>query len=97
MEIELGLRGIPFIPKENLATFYKDQQLKKRYEPDLLVFMQIVVELKSTRELALEHEAQLMNYMRLTRKPIGYLINFGPISKVEWKRMVISEFLSSPT
>jgi GxxExxY protein len=97
MEIELGLRGIPFIPKENLATFYKDHQLKKRYEPDLLVFRQIVVELKSTRELAVEHEAQLMNYMRLTRKPIGYLINFGPIVKVEWKRMVISDFLPSST
>jgi hypothetical protein len=32
--------------------------------------------------------------MRLTRNPIGYLLNFGPIAKLEWKRFILSEFLS---
>ena len=93
MEIELGLRGIPFVSKEGLATFYKNMRLKKHYEPDLLVYQRIVAELKSVRELIPDHEAQLMNYMRLTRKPVGYLVNFGPITKVEWKRFVLSEYL----
>jgi GxxExxY protein len=93
MEIELGLRQIPYTSKENLATFYKEIRLKKHYEPDLLVYQQIVTELKSVRELVPDHEAQLMNYMRLTRKPVGYLINFGPIARVEWKRFVLSEYL----
>jgi hypothetical protein len=31
--------------------------------------------------------------MRITRQPVGYLVNFGPIQKLEWKRFVISEFL----
>lgn len=93
MEIELGLRGIPFISKENLATFYKNIRLKKHYEPDLLIYQQIVTELKSVRELVPDHEAQLLNYMRLTRKPVGYLINFGPIARIEWKRFVLSEYL----
>jgi GxxExxY protein len=61
--------------------------------PDLIIYSQIVVELKSVRELIVDHEAQLLNYMRLTRKPVGYLINFGPIAKIEWKRMVLSELL----
>lgn len=95
MEIELELRGIPFCPKQNLSTFYKDRKLKKRYEPDLLVNEQIVVELKSVSQLISDHEAQLLNYMRLTRKPVGYLVNFGPIAKVDWKRMVLSEYLNS--
>jgi GxxExxY protein len=93
MEIELGLHSIPFVSKGILATFYKNIRLKKHYEPDLLVYQQIVVELKSVRELIPEHEAQLMNYMRLTRKPVGYLLNFGPITKIEWKRFVLSEYL----
>jgi GxxExxY protein len=93
MEIELGLRRIPFVSQENLATFYKNIQLKKHYEPDLLVHEHIVTELKSVRELVSEHEAQLINYMRLIRKPVGYLINFGPIAKIEWKRFVLSEYL----
>ena len=34
-----------------------------------------------------------MNYMRITRHPIGYLINFGPIGKLQYKRFILSEFL----
>jgi hypothetical protein len=30
-----------------------------------------------------------LNYMRITRSPVGYLINFGPIGGVEWKRLVL--------
>jgi hypothetical protein len=32
--------------------------------------------------------------MRITRHPVGYLINFGPIQKVEWKRFVLSEYVN---
>jgi len=39
------------------------------------------------------HVAQLLNYMRLARKPVGYLINFGPLGKVEWRRFVLKEFV----
>jgi GxxExxY protein len=93
LELELGLRGIQFESKKELCVFYKGQKLCAFYIPDLLAFDQIVVELKSVRELCPEHEAQLINYMRITRKPVGYLINFGPVSKVEWKRFVLSEFV----
>jgi GxxExxY protein len=71
LEIELGLRGIPFRSKEELTCFYKGQQLKKRYVPDLFVFGVLVVELKAVSELAPEHEAQLINYLRITRQPVG--------------------------
>jgi GxxExxY protein len=59
----------------------------------LVVHGQVVVELKSVKELDPAHEAQLMNYMRLSQQPVGYLINFGPIGKLEWKRFVLSEFV----
>jgi GxxExxY protein len=93
MEIELELREIPFRSRQELAVHYKDRRLKKRYIPDLFVFGQIVVELKAVSSLTTDHEAQLMNHMRITRQPIGYLVNFGPIGKLEWKRMILSEFL----
>ena len=53
----------------------------------------IVAELKAVSTLHPDHEAQLLNYMRITRSPVGYLINFGPIAKVEWKRFVLSDFV----
>lgn len=92
LEIELQLRGIPFRSKEELQVGYKNQVLKKRYIPDLVVDDRIIVELKSASSLAAEHEAQLLNYLRITRRPVGYLINFGPIGKLEWKRFILSEF-----
>jgi GxxExxY protein len=95
MEIELGLRNIPFSSKEQLLCTYKGRELKKRYIPDLFVFAGIVVELKSVSQLVPEHEAQLLNYMRITRKPVGYLINFGHKDTLEWKRFILSEFIIS--
>ena len=59
------------------AVFYKDQELKKRYIPDLIVNKQIIAELKSVQELTQDHEAQLINYMRITRKPVGTLSTLG--------------------
>jgi GxxExxY protein len=95
LEFELGLRGIPFESKQELRVFYKSQELKRRYVPDLYAFNGVVVELKAVSALAPEHEAQLLNYMRVTRSPVGYLVNFGPIAKVEWKRYVLSEFVEA--
>ena len=45
-------------------------------------------------QLVPEHEGQLMNYMRLTRRPVGYLINFGHKDTLEWKRKILSEFIA---
>jgi len=89
LELELVERGIPFRAKQELATFYKGRELKKRYVPDLYVCEGMVVELKAVSQLLPEHVAQLMNYMRLTKKRVGYLINFGPLKAVEWKRFII--------
>ena len=89
LEIELGLLRIPFQSKAPLRAFYKGHQLQKEYFPDLIVNAGIVTELKSVAKLLPEHEAQLLNYLRITGHMVGYLINFGPIAKLEWKRFVI--------
>ncbi|TWU45430.1 hypothetical protein Q31b_06020 [Novipirellula aureliae] len=93
LEIELELRGIMFRRKQELEIHYKQRKLKKRYVPDLCVFEKVVVELKATSEIGSEHEAQLINYMRISRSSVGYLVNFGPIKKLEYKRFILSEFL----
>ena len=95
LEIELEIRDINFKPKSELKTYYKGRELKKRYIPDLIVSEEIVTELKSVRELLPEHESQLLNYMRLTKKAVGYLVNFGPAGGVEWKRYMLQEFIPS--
>jgi len=93
LELELGLRRLPYRRKQQLQVYYKGALLDTTYIPDFVVYDRIVVELKSVSSLCAEHEAQLMNYMRVTRSPVGYLINFGPIGKLEYKRFVCSEYV----
>ncbi|MDQ8209813.1 GxxExxY protein [Coraliomargarita sp. SDUM461003] len=95
MELELGFRNINFSSKDELRVYYKDHLLKKKYVPDLLVSAEIVTELKAVKALNPDHERQLLNYMRITRKAVGYLVNFGPIEKLEWKRYMLKEFIPS--
>lgn len=92
LEIELGIQNIAFVSKPQLGVEYKGRNLKAKYIPDLLVMRQIVVGLTAVSRLVEGHEAQLMNYMRITRSSVGYLINFGPIGKLDFKRFVLSEF-----
>lgn len=91
LEIELRLQKIPFLSKQQLLVFYKDQQLQTQYNPDLFVYNGIVAELKAVSELTLDHEAQLFNYMRIARQPVGYLLNFGRRGGLEWKRFILSD------
>jgi GxxExxY protein len=93
LELELGWSKIPYTSKGQLAVYYKGQQLKKKYIPDLLVFSEIVTELKTVKKLTPEHEQQLLNYMNITQKAVGYLINFSTPKSVEWKRYILSEFI----
>lgn len=92
VEIELELRGISYVSKPSLTCVYKGRALRKEYFPDMVVFAKIVVELKAVSELDDEHYGQILNYMRITKQPVGYLINFGKRGGLEHKRFVLSEF-----
>lgn len=79
LHLELKDRGIENDREVEIPCFYKHHTLEKKYKMDILVG-EIIVELKSCKELNPTHRAQLFNYMRLTKKPIGLLINFGSSS-----------------
>lgn len=97
LEVELELRNIPYVPKQELEVFYKGRKLLTRYKPDLYVCGGIVVELKAVTELNSEHEAQLFNYLRIARCPVGYLINFGHKGDLQWKRFILSDLHKTKT
>jgi len=57
---------------------------------DLLVKNAVLVELKEVESLLPVHESQLLTYLRLSQKRLGYLINFNvPVIKSGIKRMVL--------
>lgn len=75
--LELTSQGIPNDSERSLACYYKDQKLAKTYRMDIVCYDDIILELKSVDQLISAHREQLFNYMRLTKMPIGVLINFN--------------------
>lgn len=76
LHLELEDMGIDNVREQEITTHYKHHILDKKYKMDIVVG-DVIVELKSVSELSAAHRAQLCNYLRLTKKPLGMLINFG--------------------
>ena len=81
LHLELLDRGIDNQREQEITVYYKKHVLDKKYKMDIVVD-DIIIELKSVSSLSPAHRAQLCNYLRLTRKPLGLLINFGEESLV---------------
>jgi len=73
---ELSIRHIDNVREKEIDIYYKGVKMDKLYKMDLVVD-DIIVELKAAESVVSEHRVQLFNYLRLTQKPIGILINFG--------------------
>jgi GxxExxY protein len=84
--VELRRSGILFERQKVFALFYKGECIGSFFA-DLVVDNTIILELKSVSAFAPVMEAQIINYLRLSKCPVGYLINFNGV-RVEWKRFV---------
>ena len=81
LHLELLNRGIENQREKEIQVYYKNHLLDKKYKMDIVVD-DIIIELKSATQLVPAHRAQLCNYLRLTHKPLGLLINFGEDSLI---------------
>ncbi len=66
------------VDRQVKITVYFAGQVVGEYFADLIVEDCVIVELKAAEHILLEHEAQLLNYLRATKFEVGMLINFGP-------------------
>ncbi|MBU0474911.1 MAG: GxxExxY protein [Bacteroidetes bacterium] len=86
---ELKLRNIATTSQVELPLVYKGKKLSKEFRLDLLVEQEIVVELKTANQILPLHEAQIISYLKLADKRLGFLINFNvPLLKQGFKRFV---------
>lgn len=82
-----------------LPVIYKGIKLDCGYKIDVLVNDLIIVELKTVDKLLPIHEAQLLTYLKLCKRPLGLLMNFNvPVLKDGIKRLVnhFQEFSAAP-
>jgi GxxExxY protein len=76
LAMEMSEREMTFEREKQLKLYYKGTLMEKTFYADF-VYKDIIVELKSADSICSDHRAQLFNYMRITKKCRGILLNFG--------------------
>ncbi len=74
---ELDLLGLEVKSQVSIPLFYKGCELSKDFRIDILVENEIILEIKAVETLLPVHEAQIISYLKLTNKQLGFLINFN--------------------
>jgi GxxExxY protein len=88
--IELMNRGIPFKTQKRVDIEYEGVKLADGLRIDILVDDLIIIELKAQDNYCTVWEAQLLSYMKLTGKRLGYILNFHvPLMKNGIKRRIL--------
>jgi len=75
--------------EKHKKIIFKEEPLRQIYKPDLICYNRIIIELKAVKEVAAEHKAQVINYLKATGLRLGLLINFGSYPKASITRLVL--------
>lgn len=79
MSLELSARQVLFEAEKAFIVKYRDRPVAV-HRVDLVVFDQIIVELKAVAALEEIHQAQLISYLKATGIRAGLLMNFGGVT-----------------
>ncbi|RYZ21859.1 MAG: GxxExxY protein [Chitinophagaceae bacterium] len=89
MAVVLRKRGFQVGVEVPVTYIFDGEDLGDVYSMDLLVNGHVIIELKSVKELAPVNQSQMITYLRLANKKLGYLINFNvPLLKQGFHRFV---------
>ncbi len=84
---EFELRDIPFVQQPRFPLDYKGR-LVGEFVPDLIAFDSIVVDTKTIDHIGDVEIAQMLNYLRLTKLRVGFIINFKH-RRLETRRIIL--------
>jgi GxxExxY protein len=82
--IEFRKQSIPAVSQSPVKVLYEGSIIGE-YFADILVDNKVIVEIKATKYLVKENEAQLLNYLKATDSEVGLLLNFGPKPEIKRK------------
>ena len=90
LQWELEQRQILFEREKQYKVHYKEIVLKRSYAADFVVFDKIIVEVKAQEGMAEANASQVINYLAVSKCPVGLLINFGENS-LKFKRFALTK------
>jgi len=76
VRLELEAEGIAFEKEKRYPVYYRDHLLCE-HRIDLVVANQLVLEIKAVEQLASVHRGQVRTYLRVSKLPVGLLVNFN--------------------
>lgn len=86
---EFRLRDVAAEVTVAIPLKYKGFYLNKDYVADIVVDQQVILELKAVEGILPVHEAQIISYLKLANKRLGFILNFNvPLMKNGIKRFV---------
>ncbi|HUO57322.1 MAG TPA: GxxExxY protein [bacterium] len=89
---EISQRGLKVEQQVAVPLNYKGARMNVGFRLDLLVADRVVVEIKAVEQLAPVHRAQVITYLKLSDKKLGFLINFNEsILKNGLERIALSK------
>jgi GxxExxY protein len=74
---ELKKKGLFVVEQKALPVIYDDIKLNVGYRINILLENKVILELKSVEALYDVHLAQILTYLKLSDRKLGYLINFN--------------------
>ncbi|MBP7652030.1 GxxExxY protein [Candidatus Dependentiae bacterium] len=92
LEYELKKIGHKVETEKELPVKYKDIVIDFGYRMDIVVNNEIIVELKSVKEMSQIYEAQILTYMKLSEIKVGLLINFNVLKLKDGLRRFVLKF-----
>lgn len=87
--------GLPVERQKVLPIDLPDLKLDAAYRVDLLVDARLIIEVKALERLAPLHTSQLLTYLRLSKQPVGLLMNFGDETFRQGLRRVVNSMATS--
>jgi GxxExxY protein len=92
---EMVKRGYAVVQQLAVPVNYADMIIDAELRLDLLVNDTVVVELKAIENMLPVHEAQVLTYMKLLKKPQGLLINFFTENITKTMKPFVNEYFNA--
>jgi GxxExxY protein len=74
---ELEKRRLSVARQVAVPIAYDDLVFAEGFRADVIVDGKVILELKSVEQVTKAHKKQLLTYLRLSGRKLGYLLNFG--------------------
>lgn len=92
---KLAEMGYSVVRQQPIDIEFEGLRFAGAFRIDLLVDERLLVEIKSVERLLPVHGKQLLTYLRLTRQPVGLLINFGCETLKEGLKRIVNDYRPS--